>query len=320
MLVASGFQPKRTIYLAFGADEEVGGGRGAKAIAELLKQRSVKLDFVIDEGLFITEGLLPGLKPAAAIIGVAEKGSVSLELSVTVPPGHSSIPPAKGTSAIAVMSAALNQLDDKQLPAHIRGVAREMFQTVAPEMGGFSRVALSNLWLFGSVVQRQLEAAASTNAMLRTTTALTIVNAGNRENVLPGLAEATVNYRLLPGDTQATVLEHAKQAIGNDKVALKVSTASEASKVAPTDSASYKLIERTVRELFPGTIVAPGLMVGGTDSKHFDDICDHIYKFSPIRAGPEDLSRFHGTNERITIANLAELIRFYHRLLSQGAA
>jgi len=320
MLVASGFQPKRTIYLVFGADEEVGGRRGAKAIAELLKQRNVKLDFVIDEGLLITEGVLPGLKPPAAIIGVAEKGSVSLELSVAVPPGHSSIPPAKGTSAIAMMSAALKQLDDKQLPANIRGVAREMFQTVAPEMSGFSRVALSNLWLFGSVVQGQLEAGASTNATLRTTTALTIVNAGNRENVLPGLAEATVNYRLLPGDTQATVLEHAKQAIGNDQVTLKVSTASEASKVAPTDSASYKLIERTVRELFPGTIVAPGLMVGGTDSKHFEDICDHIYKFSPVRAGPEDLSRFHGTNERITIANLAELIRFYHRLLSQGAA
>ncbi len=82
----------------------------------------------------------------------------------------------------------------------------------------------------------------------------------------------------------------------------------------------YKLIERTVRELFPGTIVAPGLMVGGTDSKHFEDVCDHIYKFSPVRAKAEDLSRFHGTNERISTANLAELIRFYHRLLSQGAA
>ncbi len=320
MLVASGFKPKRTIYLAFGADEEVGGNRGAKAIAELLKQRGVKLDFIIDEGLLITEGVLAGLKPAAAIIGIAEKGYVSLQLSVEAKPGHSSIPPAKGTSAIAMMSAALQELDQKQLPANIRGVAREMFATVAPEMSGFNRVALSNLWLFGSVVQKQLEASASTNAMLRTTTALTIVNAGIKDNVLPGLAEATVNFRLLPGDTQSTVVEHAKQAIGNDKVTLKVSVASEASKVAPTDSASYKLIERTVRELFPDTIVAPGLMVGGTDSKHFEDICDHIYKFSPVRAKPEDLSRFHGTNERISTSNLAELIRFYHRLLSQGAA
>ncbi len=319
MLVASGFKPRRTIYLAFGADEEVGGERGAAAIARLLAERQVKLDFVIDEGLLITEGVLPGLPPPAAIIGVAEKGYLSLNLSVAVPPGHSSIPPPPGTSAIAMMSAALKQLDDQQLPANIRGVAREMFETVAPEMSGFSRVALSNLWLFGPMVQKQLEAGASTNAMLRTTTALTIVNAGNKDNVLPGLAEATVNFRLIPGDTQDVVVAHARQAIANEKVEFKVGTAREASRVAPTDSASYQLIERTVRELFPGTIVAPGLMVGGTDSKHFESLSDHIYKFSPVRAKAEDLPRFHGTNERISMANLAELIRFYHRLLSQGA-
>ena len=319
MLVASGFKPRRTIYLAFGADEEVGGQRGAAAIAKLLAERQVKLDFVIDEGLLITEGVMPGLQPPTAIIGIAEKGYLSLNLRVEVPPGHSSIPPPPGTSAIAMMSAALKQLDDQQLPANIRGVAREMFETVAPEMSGLSRVALSNLWLFGPMVQKQLEAGASTNAMLRTTTALTIVNAGNKDNVLPGLAEATVNFRLVPGDTQDSVVAHARQAIGNDKVQLKVRTGTEASKVAPTDSASYKLIERTVRELFPGTIVAPGLMVGGTDSKHFEPLSDHVYKFSPVRAKAEDLPRFHGTNERISTANLAELIRFYHRLLSQGA-
>jgi carboxypeptidase PM20D1 len=319
-LLAEGFKPRRTVYLAFGADEEVGGERGAKAIAELLAQRQVRLDFVIDEGLLITECVMPGLRTPVAIIGVAEKGYLSVELSVAATPGHSSMPPARGTSAIAMMSAALKQLDDQQLPASIRGVARQMFETVAPEMGGFNRVVLSNLWLFAPLAQKQLEAAAGTNAMLRTTTALTIVNAGNKDNVLPGVAEATVNFRLLPGDTQAQVLDHARRAIANDKVKLQVSAGGEASKVSPTDSASYKLIERTVRELFPGTIVTPGLMVGGTDSKHFESLSDHIYRFSPVRAKSEDLSRFHGTNERISTGNLAELIRFYHRLVSQGAA
>ena len=321
MLVASGFKPKRSIYLAFGADEEVAGLRGAKAIAALLAERKVKLDFVIDEGLLITDGVLPGLKAPAAIVGIAEKGFMSVQLSVPATPGHSSMPPPQGTSAIAMMSAALKQLDDRQLPAGITGVAREMFASVAPEMSGFGRIALSNLWLFGPLVQKQLEAGASTNAMLRTTTALTIVNAGNKENVLPGRAEAVVNFRLLPGDSRASVMAHVKQAVANERFELSTLPGStEPSKVAPTDSASYKLIERTVRELFPGTIVAPGLMIGGTDSQHFENVSDHIYKFSPVRAKPEDLPRFHGTNERITAANLAELIRFYHRLLSQGAA
>ena len=320
MLVASGFKPKRTVYLAFGADEEVGGLRGAKAIAALLAERKVRLDFIIDEGLLITEGVLPGLKPAAAIVGIAEKGYLSVGLQVSAPPGHSSIPPPEGTSTIAMMSAALTRLESNQFPAAIAGVAREMFETVAPEMSGFSRVALSNLWLFGPVVRKQLEAGASTNAMMHTTTALTIVNAGNKENVLPGRAEATVNFRLLPGDTQASVMDHVKQTIANERVDLKVLPgATEPSKVAPTDSASYRLIERTVRELFPGTVVAPGLMIGGTDSQHYELVADHIFKFSPVRAKAEDLPRFHGTNERISTANLAEMIRFYHRLVSQAA-
>ena len=320
LLANAGFKPKRTIYLAFGADEEVGGLRGAKAIAKLLADRQVKLDFVIDEGLLITEGVLPGLKAPAAIIGIAEKGFMSVALGVGATPGHSSMPPPEGTSAIAMMSAALGRLDNNQFPSRIQGVAREMFETVAPEMSGFGRVALSNLWLFGPVVRKQLEAGASTNAMMHTTTALTIVNAGNKENVLPGRAEATVNFRLLPGDTQASVMDHVKQTVANERVDVKVLPgATEPSKVAPTDSASYRLIERTVRELFPGTVVAPGLMIGGTDSQHFELVADHIFKFSPVRAKAEDLPRFHGTNERISTANLAELIRFYHRLVSQAA-
>ena len=153
MLVASGYKPERTVYLAYGADEEVGGIRGAARIAALLKERKVRLDFVVDEGLLITEGIMPGLAQPAALIGVAEKGYLSVVLKMSATPGHSSMPPAKGTSAIAMMSAALKRIDDDQLAGGIRGVAQEMFATVAPEMSGFSRVALSNLWLFGPLVQ-----------------------------------------------------------------------------------------------------------------------------------------------------------------------
>ena len=324
MLVASGYQPERTVYLAFGADEEVGGHRGAEQIAALLKERKVRLDFVIDEGLLITEGIMPGLKAPAALIGVAEKGYLSVVLKMSATPGHSSMPPPKGTSAIAMMSAALKRIDDEQLPGGIRGVADEMFATVAPEMSGFSRVALSNLWLFGPIVQKQLESGAGTNAVMRTTTALTIVNAGNKDNVLPGQAEATVNFRLLPGDTKDMVVERTRALVADatktDKFELfALPGGAEASKVTPTDSAQYALINRTIREVFPGTLVAPGLMIGGSDSIHFGEISDHIFKFSPVRAGPQDLPRFHGTNERIAISNYVELIRFYHRLLTQGA-
>ena len=325
MLVASGYKPPRTVYLAFGADEEIGGPKGAAQIAALLKSRGVSLDFVIDEGLLVLDGVVPGVRQPAALVGVAEKGYMSVVLRISATPGHSSVPPLKGTSAIAMLSASLKRLDDEQLPAALQGVAFEMFDTLAPEMSGFSRVALSNLWLFGPLVQKQLEGAASTNAMLRTTTALTIVNAGNKDNVLPGRAEGTVNFRLVPGDTPETVMQHMRSkvmapegqfelfALDHDKPANKY-------KVAPTASHQYQTLNKTIREVFPDAVVAPGLMVAGTDSIHFGDISDHVFKFSPIRANNEDLKRFHGTNERLSVKNYADAIRFYHRLITQMAA
>ena len=325
MLVASGYKPPRTIYLAFGADEEVGGLRGAASIAALLKSRGVRIDFVLDEGLLVLDGVIAGLAKPTALIGVAEKGYLSVLIKATATPGHSSVPPKAGTSAIAMMSAALDRLEHHQMPASIKGVAAEMFDTLAPEMSGFSRVALSNLWLFGPLVRRQLEGVPNTNSTLRTTTALTIFNAGNKENVLPGRAEATVNFRLLPGDSKESVLDHVRSHAAAvapaDKLAVSpLPGAVDASKVAPTDSWQFRTLTTTVREIFPDALVAPGLMVAATDSIHFEPLSDHIFKFSPVRANSEDLKRFHGTNERLSIRNYADAIRFYHRLIPQMAA
>jgi carboxypeptidase PM20D1 len=322
MLLASGYKPARTVYLAYGADEEVSGMRGAAQIAALLKERNVQLDFVIDEGLLVLDGVMPGIQQPTALIGVAEKGYMSVVLKMSATPGHSSMPPKKGSSAIAMMSAALTRLEDEQLPAGIRGVASQMFDVLAPEMGGFARVALSNLWLFGPVVQKQFESTGSTNAMIRSTTALTIIGAGNKENVLPGRAEATVNFRILPGDTKEQVMEHMRAKVSATAPADKFELfalpgAVNASKVAPTDSQQYKVLNKTIREVFPDALVAPGLMVAGTDSIHYGDISDHIFKFSPVRANAEDLKRFHGNNERLSTANYADAIRFYHRLITE---
>lgn len=313
-LLADGFKPRQTIYLAFGHDEEVGGLHGAKLIASRMQARGITLDYVLDEGLLVTEGILKGLDQSAALIGVAEKGYATVKLSLEATPGHSSMPAQQ--SAIGMMSVALARLEERQFPAQIQDVALDMFETIAPEMSGLNRVLLSNLWLFRPLVQRELAKGASTNAMLRTTTALTMVHAGNKDNVLPGHIDATVNFRTLPGDTQATVMAHVRQTLAND--AIKLSSASgnsEPSRISPMNSKAYQTLNKTVREVFAHTIVAPGLMLGATDSRHFEGISTHIFKFSPVRATAEDLPRFHGTNERISVQNYAEMIRFYHQLL-----
>ncbi|MFZ6672996.1 M20 family peptidase [Undibacterium sp. Xuan67W] len=313
-LLASGFQPRQTVYLAFGHDEEVNGLQGAKVMANLLQSRAVKLDYILDEGMLITEGILKGLDQSAALIGIAEKGYATFNLSATATPGHSSMPPEK--TAIGMMSVALARLEDQQFPAQIRGVALDMFDTIAPEMHGLNRVLLSNLWLFRPLVQQQLAKSASTNAMLRTTTALTVIHGGDKDNVLPGQVDALVNFRTLPGDTQTTVAQHIQTTIANEAIKVNAMPSnSEPSPISPIDSAAYQHLHRTVREVFPNTIVAPGLMLGATDSRHFSALSQHIFKFSPVRATTEDLPRFHGTNERISVKNYVEMIRFYHQLL-----
>ena len=321
MLIKGGFKPQRTVYLVFGHDEEVGGRDGAAQVVALLKQRGVQLDFVLDEGLAVTEGILPGVKAPLALIGLAEKGGMSLRLTATAAPGHSSMPPTgTGASAIGRLAGALARLDQQPVPGGIRGVAGEMFATIAPELPFAQRLPMSNLWMFRPVVEGMLAKGAATNAMMRTTTAMTILGAGNKANVLPGQAEAVVNFRLLPGDTSASVIEHVRRVVADERIEIKaIDTPVEPSRISTAGAPAYQAIERTIREVFPDAMVAPGLVIAGTDSKHFETIADQVYRFMPVRFTADDLPRLHGTDERIAVTQLADMVRFYHRLLSQAA-
>ena len=244
-LLSKGFIPRQTIYLAFGHDEEI-GGQGAKQIASVLKTRGLRFDYILDEGLLITEGILQGLAPSAALIGIAEKGYVTVKLGLDATPGHSSMPSQK--TAIGMMSVALVRLENKQFPGEIRGVAQQMFATIAPEMSGLHRVLLSNLWLFKPLVEHELSKASASNASLRTTTALTTIHAGNKDNVLPGHIDATVNFRTLPGDTQANVVQHVKETLANEDITLTVAEGnSESSAISPTDSVAYHTLNKMTR-------------------------------------------------------------------------
>lgn len=318
-LLAKDFHPRRTVYLAFGHDEEIGGEQGARAIAALLQSRGVKLEFAIDEGLLVTEGILKGIDHPVALIGLAEKGSTTVELNATGPAGHSSMPAPHGS--IGALARALVAVESHPMPAAIQGVAAEMFAAIAPEMHLLNRVLLSNLWLTGPLVRSQLEKSPGTNAMLRTTTALTVVQGGNKQNVLPGRAQALVNFRLLPGDSAAGVLAHVNSTLAQGAVTARLhGTPHEASAVSRTDSAAYRMINTAIRATFPGTVVAPGLMIGGTDGRHMALIAENVYRFAPTRAKAEDLPRFHGTNERMSVTNYGEAILFYAELLSLANA
>ncbi len=314
LLVSQGFVPARTIHLAFGHDEEVGGRHGAARIAERIRERGSRLAMVLDEGMLITDGMIDGLSAPAAIIGVAEKGTLTLRLTATGEPGHSSMPPAR--TAIGTLARAVARVEANPLPARLSGLPREMFETLAPEMSGVNGLLLSNLWLFEPVVRQVMQKKANTNTVLRTTTAPTVLSAGNKENVLPGEAVALFNFRLLPGDSIAGVIAHVSAAVDDPSIRIEaLPGGTEPSPVSASGAAGYQAIARTLRELSPTLVVAPGLMIAATDSRHFADIADNVYRFMPVRARAEDLARFHGTNERMSVANYAQIIQFYHRLI-----
>ncbi len=318
MLARAGFRPRQTIYLAFGADEELGGDDGAVRIAARFKQQGIRLGLVLDEGLLITHGMVPGVSKPVALIGVAEKGYTTLQLTVKSQPGHTSMPPRH--SAIGILSEAITRLEAQQMPAHLEGVPKDMFEAIAPEVPGVQRWILSNLWLTGPLVIGQLEKTPSANAMLRTTGVATVIQAGDRENVMPGVATASVNYRLLPGDRSDAVLAHARQVVsGLDVQIERMPQVSEASPVSSRQTGAYGLVARSLRELQPDVVVAPGLLMGGTDARHYASVSEVTLRFSPVHAAAGDLARFHGSNERISMANHAQMIQFYERLLRNAS-
>jgi carboxypeptidase PM20D1 len=318
MLLAEGFRPRRTVMLAYGHDEEA-GGRGAARIAALLGSRGVRPEMVLDEGGVIGRGLMPGVDRPTALIGIAEKGFVSVELSVQTAGGHSSMPPRQGS--IGRLGAAIGRLEDSPLPARLDGPTLQLFSRMGPELPYAQRVVFANLWLTRPLVMRTLAAAPGSNAMIRTTTAPTIFQAGTKENVLPSRARAVVNFRILPGDSVAGVVAHVRRVVADTGVHVRAMEgfASEPSPVSRTDGEPFRLLERSIRQSSPDAVVAPYLVVGGTDARHYHALSEHVYRFLPVRMDSEDLGRMHGTDERIAVRDYEASIGFYRQLLMNTA-
>lgn len=314
-LLKSGFQPERTFYLAFGHDEEVLGRYGAKTIASLLEGRNIQLEYVLDEGGMIKSDGVGGIQHPVAMVGIAEKGYVTLQLTATGEGGHSSMPPPQ--TSIGMLAEALDRLQKNPFPARLEGAAGYMLDYLAPEMPFTSKLAMSNRWLFGKLIINGMEKENSGNASVRTTIAPTILDAGLKENVLPIDATATINFRILPGDSVDGVVGYVKKAINNDKISVEIlgDSATEPSFVSDTTSTGFRLIHKTIRKCFPDVLVAPYLVVGATDSRYMKNLSSNIYRFMPVRFTDEDLKRFHGTNERISGEDLKNVVKFYVELI-----
>ncbi len=316
-LLASGYRPKETIYLAFGHDEEVSGLNGARKIAALLKERKVSLDYTLDEGGCVIEGAIAGLNAPAALIGIAEKGYLSLEFSVEGEGGHSSMPPRQTTAGI--LCAAIAKLEKNQFPTRIEGAALQMFRYLGPEMSFANRLVLGNLWLLSGVLKSQLLKSPTMAAGMRTTTAPTMLQGSVKENLLPIKSTAVVNFRLLPGDTMESVIKRAEKTINDKRVKIRaLEGGNDPSPVSDTESTSFSTLQKTIHQSFPGAIVSPYLVLGATDSRYYTGVSANVYRFTPLSLKNEDLKRMHGTNERISVANYEQVVKFFIQLIKNS--
>jgi carboxypeptidase PM20D1 len=308
-LLQQGFQPKRTIYFAFGSDEERGGAQGATAIVNLLKQRGVHAQLVLDEGGAYTNGLMPGVAGDLAMVGIAEKGYVSVHLSVQAAGGHSSQPPPQ--SAIGILSQALVRLEARQMPARLAPTATAMFDALAPMLPFPARMAVRNGWLLSSILISQLSKTPSGNALVRTTTAETIFNAGVKDNVLPTIATATINFRILPGDSVADVLDHVHTVIADPRVVMTAGTEqSEPSPTSPLNGEGLRILRKTIQQMSPGVPVVPYLVTAATDASHYVSVSTEQLRFIPYHLTPVTIERFHGINEGIPVSDYLNCVQF----------
>ncbi|MEZ5553119.1 MAG: M20 family peptidase [Pseudomonadales bacterium] len=317
-LLAEGFTPARTLYFSFGHDEEVGGPNGAGAVTAYLREQGVQLAWSLDEGSFLFEGMLPGVEQLMAAINVAEKGSVTLNVIAHADGGHSSMPPQQ--TAVGRLAEAITRLETTPVPGGLSGLSEQMFDTASRYMPFTFRLLFANRWLFDSLVDDQLSATTFGNAMLRTTTAPTMLRASPKVNVLPIEAVATVNFRVHPRDSVEDVINHVKAVVENEFVTVEVPPGAGigASEVSDWNSEGYTAIADAVRQIYGDVVVTPGLMIAGSDTRHYGQVADNSFRFNPMRVTPEDITGFHGTNEKISVANLAQGVRTYVQIIRNG--
>lgn len=314
-LAGAGFQPRRTVILVSGHDEEVGGG-GAQAANDLLKSRGLSAQFVLDEGLLVVaDNPLTG--GPAALIGVGEKGYATLIVSARSEGGHSSSPPPQ--TSVSTLARAVTAITEDPFPMRLDGPGADMLAVLGADAGLPLRAALANTWATEPLIVRQMAATPAGAALLHTTIAPTMLQGADKENILPREARAWINYRIAPGDTSEEVMAKATNAVGDLPVELSWSRPpQEPSAVSSTDSEAWKVIAALAADV-TGAPVAPGLVTAGTDSRFMAEVAQDTYRFQPITLSLAETAMIHGVNERMTLTNLERMIAFYARLIATAA-
>ena len=313
--LSEGWIPKNDLYLSFSGEEEVRGESCAK-IVTTLKNENIRPAFILDEGGAVIPEGVPGLKKKIAMVGIAEKGTANYMLTVRGTGGHAATPPKH--TAVGQLARAAVRIENRPFPARLADPVRKMFKELAQEVPFYERFAFSNIGLFEPGVKFLAPHLGPTfNAMVRSTAAVVIFEGRSAFNVLPDKAAMGVNVRILPGETKETALLYLRKVVDDPEVSVDLIDGTDPTPVSEIDCEEWKMLRRVVSATWPDAGFGPYMLNGGTDSRFYSEISNHIYKFTPMEMTTAERGTVHGANESVSVENLFKCVRFYGRLVRE---
>ncbi len=321
-LVSSGYQPRRTLYLAFGGDEETTGIRGAGRISEFFTEQQIRFAFILDEGGAVAVDQLSAFTDRpVALVGIAEKGYLTLRITAKGMSGHASSPPKH--TAIGRLGQAVAALESSPFPPRLTEAPAGMLRALGHAVKGPKSILLKNPGIFGSILSRALSSNLATAPLVRTTLAPTVLRGGEQDNVLPDKVEAWVNLRLLPGDSVSSAVKRVEAIIDravDSGVSVHIVEGSAFEPVSCTGGSGrwWDLIGSMIDIHHPNSVAVPYLMIGTTDSRSYRDLSENIYRFNPIKINSQEMNCVHSSNESISEAHWLESVAFIEGLLKNA--
>jgi carboxypeptidase PM20D1 len=314
-LIGEGFVPEQDVYFAFSGGEEV-NGLGAVQIVDYFAEKGITPAMVVDEGGGVVRDVFPGVKEPCAMIGIAEKGLINAKYTVKSGGGHASAPPVK--TPVTDLAKACRKVIDNPFKMHITTPAALMFDTLSRHSSFLYKLIFSNLWCFKPVLDLICKGnGGEMNALVRTTTAFTMMEGSNARNVIPTEASLVSNMRLNPADSVAGALEYLRKTVNDDTVEISTLDAFEPSRISTTDCDGWKKVASAVASTWRGCIVTPYLMMQCSDSRHYATLAENVYRFSSLDMTAEERRSIHGHNERIRVEAVHRSVAFYIRLLKK---
>jgi carboxypeptidase PM20D1 len=313
-LLVDSFRPEQDIWFAYGFDEETGGSEGAAKMADYFKQKNMTFDAVYAEGSVVAAPGIAGISRPVALVGVTEKGFCTIRITVKGVGGHASIPPRK--SSLVLAAEIIRKLDSKQFPAHITPAVELFLDQVGESMGFPSRMAIANQWLLKAPLLKILEQHPATNALVRTTTAVTMAEGSNAPNTLSATAGITVNFRILTGHSVEMVVNRVKEICEGYDVDIRVDTSREPSALSSVNTRAYRAMGNAIRKFYPEAPVVSYISLAATDARWYETVSKNIYRLMPVCLNEYEQRTIHGENEYISLENYGRMIAYYKDLMA----